>query len=490
MELVGLAEVVDVEQVRRQRVAAAVALTAVLIDGHLHLRSPLVTLPTVAAAGPHSQGAYPGGMRVAVGWQPPTGEGADAGPLRRMKVAATAALAIAAAVYVIGVTVHGGRGGFLAFVRAGAEAGLVGGLADWFAVTALFRRPLGLPVPHTALVPRKKDELATKLGEFVTGWFLTPEALARQVADARVVDRVGSWLAEPAHATAVAGELAIAADAALARVDGVEVADVCLELARRHRASERTSPLLGRLLAAAVDGDVQRPLIDVIAARGRDHIYTHMDQLRPTVRRFLEERNWLTSLVTTDRFVSRLLRDAAAELDAVSRRPEHPLRVALEGVLRDVAGELQADGRSGAAVEEVIGRLLEDPRVREVARDAAAGALRSVRSSLEPGGDLVVRAAGLLERLGAALVGDGRLHSDVERWTTDVVGHAVRRYGGELTTLIRRQVGEWPAAAASRRIELAVGRDLQYIRINGTVVGALAGVTIHAVSLALPGIGQ
>ena len=411
----------------------------------------------------------------------------DVTGLRRMKAVATAALAIAAAAYVAGVTVDGGRGALLAFVRAGAEAGLVGGLADWFAVTALFRRPLGLPVPHTALVPRKKDELATKLGEFVTGWFLTPEALAAQIAEAGVVRRVGEWLADPAHARALAGELAMAADAALARTDGGELADVVLDVARKHRASERTAPLVGRLLAAAVDGEAQRPLLDVLAGRASQHIATHVDSLRPTVRRFIEDRNWVTWLVTTDRFVTRLLNDAAAELDDIARRPEHPVRVAIEGVLRDVAADLQHEWAASDGVEEVVGRLLADDRVRAVVRDAAEGLVASLRASLREGGVVVERGASLLAGLGADLAAGGRLHDDAERWAADVVGHVVGRYGGELTALIRRQVAAWPAAAASRRIELAVGRDLQFIRVNGTVVGALAGVVIHAVSLALPG---
>lgn len=408
----------------------------------------------------------------------------DEGRLRRAKVAATGVLAVAAATYV--ATVVAGGGGVVGFVRSAAEAGVVGGLADWFAVTALFRRPLGLPVPHSALIPRQKDALATKLGDFVTGWFLTPSALAAQVRQAGVVRRVGAWLADPAHARAVAAELAAALDAALARVGGDELADALLDVARRHRTTHRVAPAVGRLLAAAVEGEAQRPLIDVLAARASEHLTTHVDELRPTVRRFIEERNWLTWLVTTDRFVTRLLRDAAVELDDIARRADHPVRVALESILASVATDLQADGPAGSAVDEVATRLLEDPRVRAVARDLGAGLLSSTRASLAPGGALADRLGGLLGRLGGDLAGGGRLHDDAERWAIEVVGQLVGRHGGELTTLIRRQVAEWPAAAASRRIEVAVGRDLQFIRVNGTVVGALAGVAIHAVTLALP----
>ncbi len=427
-------------------------------------------------------------MQAPAAWRALSGtESGDAGPLRRMKRTAAAALVVAAAVFVLTYVVSGGSGGALAFVRSGSEAAMVGGLADWFAVTALFRRPLGLPIPHTALIPRKKDELATKLGDFVTGYFLTPEALQRQVTDTGLVDRVGTWLADPAHAAPLARDLATAAERALADLDGADVVDYAVHLVRRHQAARSWAPILGRLLETAVEGGAQRPFVDVLAARGRDYLTSHLDELRPTVRRFIEERNWVTWLVTSDRFVTRLLRDAARELDAIATNPEHPLRIAVEGLLLDVATDLRDDEHLGGRIDEIAAKLLGDDRFREVMHDLVGDALRSVRTSLEPDGELTARIASLIVRLGRRAVADPRMHADVERWTSDMIGHAVTRYGGELTQLIRRQVGDWPAVAASRRIELAVGRDLQYIRINGTVVGALAGVAIHAVSLLLPG---
>ncbi|MCU4183015.1 DUF445 domain-containing protein [Acidiferrimicrobium sp. IK] len=426
-------------------------------------------------------------MQTPAAWRALSGaENEDAGPLRRMKRTATAALVVAAAVFVATYMVHGGSHGVLAFVRAGAEAAMVGGLADWFAVTALFRRPLGLPIPHTALIPRKKDELATKLGEFVTGYFLTPEALQRQVTDTDLVNRVGAWLADPAHAEPLARDVAVAAERALVALDAADIVDYAVHLVRRHQAGRSWAPMLGRLLETATEGGAERPFVDVLAARGRDYLRAHLDELRPTVRRFIEDRNWVTWLVTTDRFVTRLLRDAATELDAIATEPEHPLRVALEGLLLDVADDLQHDSVLATRIDETAGKVLADDRFRGVMHDLVGAGLQSVRDSLAPDGELTARIAGLIGRLGRRAVDDPRTHSDVERWASDMIGHAVTRYGGELTQLIRRQVGDWPAAAASRRIELAVGRDLQYIRINGTVVGALAGIVIHALSLLLP----
>ncbi len=420
-------------------------------------------------------------------WRAPGAEAASAGPLRRMKLTATLALVVAAAVFVASSIVAGGHGQLLAFVRSGAEAAMVGGLADWFAVTALFRRPLGLAIPHTALIPRKKDELATKLGEFVTGYFLTPAALQRQITDAGVVARVGSWLADPDHAARVGGEAATLAERALAAVEDADIVDAIIELARRDQARRSYAPILGRLLAAAVDGGATRPLVDVLAARAHDYLDAHVDDLRPTVRRFIEDRNWVTWLVTTDRFVTKLLRDTATELGAIGEDRDHPVRVGLDRILRDVAADLCDDQATAEQVDTVVARLLDDGAARDALTGLVNDAVASLRASLvAPDGELAARIAALVARIGRRLVDDDDLRDDIEARIGSLVVHGAERYGGELTRLIRTQVGDWPAAAASRRIELAVGRDLQFIRINGTIVGALAGLAIHGLALLLP----
>jgi uncharacterized membrane-anchored protein YjiN (DUF445 family) len=402
-----------------------------------------------------------------------------------MKRTATLLLVASAAVFVVS-TVVPGLGVTGGFVQAGAEAAMVGGLADWFAVTALFRRPLGLPIPHTALIPRKKDELATKLGEFVTGYFLTPEVLSDQVVEAGLVGRVGSWLADPQHASVLAVEAAAAAVAAVDVVDPDVVAAELLDVLAHDTTRHSPATALGNLLATAVDAGAPRPLVALLVSHARRYLEAHQAELAPTVKRFIEERHWVAWVVTTDRTVAKLFRDAIRELEVIERSPTHPLHAALDGLLTSVAVDLRQDPATRARVDGLVADLLADPRTSRALSSVVADALASLRRDLaDPDGALVGRIAELIGRLGERVVGEEGFHRQVEQWVQAMVGHAVGRYGHELTEIIRRQVGAWSGQSASQRIELAVGRDLQFIRLNGTAVGALAGLAIHAVALAI-----
>ena len=401
--------------------------------------------------------------------------------LRRMKLSATALLGVAAGLYVLSFAVdsHG-------FLRAGAEAAMVGGLADWFAVTALFRRPLGLPIPHTGLVPRKKDELATKLGEFVTGHFLTREVVVEQVEQAQVVRRAGAWLASPEHADRVAREASYGVRVLLEQLDDDSAVEYVLELLRRDVARRSYAPVLGRVLERAIAGGTQGPLVDVIVGRTRAHLVEHREALVPQVKAFLEDRHWVAWLLVTDKRVRNLLDGVAETLDAVAQDQQHPLRLWLDGLLRSFARELREDSVTSAKLMALAQQLLEDPAAQAVLHDVVTDALVSLRQSLGEVGPQQ-RISRLLAQVGDRLVTDEAFRTRVERALAGVVGHTVERYGGELTELIRGQVARWDATAASERIELAVGRDLQFIRINGTAVGALAGLVIHGLTLAAGG---
>ncbi|MGZ6827935.1 MAG: DUF445 domain-containing protein [Mycobacteriales bacterium] len=404
--------------------------------------------------------------------------------LRRMKLTASALLAVAALLYAGSLGLHGTAAGFL---RAGSEAAMVGGLADWFAVTALFRRPLGLPIPHTGLVPRKKDELATKLGEFVTGHFLTREVVVEQVRQADVLGRVGALLADPEVSSRLAREVAFNAGALLEAVDDEELVASALELLRRDAARRSYAPVLGRVLDRAIAGGTQRPLVDVVVTRARSYLRAHREELLPQARSFVDDRGWLASLLVSDKRIRGVLDGLADTLEQVERDQQHPARRWLEGLLRSVAHELQHDRYAAAKLDVLVLQLLDDPQAQAVLHDVVTDAVESVRQSLaDVDGDLQHRIAGLLGSVGRRATTDEVFRERAGRAVDAVVGHAVDNYGDELTSLIRTQVARWDATAASERIELAVGRDLQFIRINGTAVGALAGLVIHAVTLALP----
>ena len=398
--------------------------------------------------------------------------------LRSMKRTASGLLVVAAAAYVVSLRLDWG------YLTAASEAAMVGGLADWFAVTALFRRPLGLPIPHTGLVPRKKDELATKLGEFVTEHFLTRDVVIGQLRDAAVLQRAAAVVRRPDVASRIARELSFNASALLGVLDEDAVVASTLELLRRDQARRSYAPVLGRVLERAIAGGTQKPLVDIMVTRGRTYLRSHREELLPTLRDFVEERSFLASLFVSDKRLRGLIDAAADVLGEVETDPRHQLRRSLEDVLRSMAHALQHDRQAAAQLDQVVLRLLDDPQAQAVLHDVVTDAIASVRESLSDAeGALHDRLTTMVVSLGERIADDVEFRGRLEQVGERIIGHAVDNYGDEVTKLIRGQVQKWDARDASQNIELAVGRDLQFIRINGTFVGALAGLTIHAVTV-------
>ena len=402
-----------------------------------------------------------------------------------MKAVALGFLLGAAAVFVASFFL-GNDAGWVGYVRAGAEAAMVGGLADWFAVTALFRHPLGIPIPHTALVPRQKDALATKLGEFVTGNFLTADAVTEQVAEAQLVRRVAERVVDPATSALLGREIATAASALLGALDQRNITDYVLELARRDLARRSYTPVLGRFLARAVELNGQRQLLDVLVARGRDYLAGNRALVLGIVRQLLDNRSWLAGLVVSDKRINGWLDYAETTLRAVEADHDHPMRHWVNGLLASFADDLRYNTETAATLDREMLRLLEDPHLQSVLHEVLVDGLASVRASLDEGhGDLENRITLLVRDLGGRVLADPAVERQIESLLQDAVGYAVTHYGDAVVTLIQKTVAGWEARDASRRIELAVGRDLQFIRINGTVVGALAGLAIHTVAVLL-----
>jgi len=407
----------------------------------------------------------------------------DLAGLRRMKRVATGLLVLAASVFLLTFAMPDTTA--VGFLRAAAEAGMVGAVADWFAVTALFRHPLGLRIPHTALIPRQKDQLATKLGEFVSGHFLTPDAVAEQVAEAALVRRAGERLAEPAAASLVGKELATGIAAVIGSLDERSVTDYVLELARRDLERRSYTPVLGQFLARAVEGSSQRPLVDVCVTQTRQYVVAHREELVPQVKAFAE-RKFLGWLITTDKRVNGWIDDAIATLEAIEADPDHDLRRWLDGLLASLADELRYNAETARRVDAQLRALVEDPQLQNLLHTVLTDVVASVRASLdELDGGLQQRLAVLVQDVAGRVVTDPELEERIEQVLQKAVRYAVEQYGSTVVLLIQRTVAQWDPRDASSRIEAAVGRDLQFIRINGTVVGALAGLLIHAVALAL-----
>jgi uncharacterized membrane-anchored protein YjiN (DUF445 family) len=403
-----------------------------------------------------------------------------------MKALATGLLAGAAAIYVAMVLIGDGHGAWVGYVRAGAEAAMVGGLADWFAVTALFRHPLGLPIPHTALIPRQKDALAGQLGGFVTEHFLTPEAIHERVRLAEPTRKLGAYLSNAAKAGRWSRELAQVSAAALEAVDPHDITDYVLELVRQDQLRRSYAPTLGRLMAEAIDGTTHQPLIDLLIERAHSFLSSNEYVVRRELKRVVEGTGFLAWLFVTDKRITRLIGSARETLGEMKGNAGHPLRRELDALLATIARDLQTDSETANRIDAVISELLEDEQAHAILGDLVADVTASVTTSLrDPDSDLVRRIEKLLTTIAVRAQSDEDFIARVDGMVQGIVAYGVENYGDTVTTMIQEQVSRWSGADTARRIEGFVGRDLQFIRLNGTAVGALAGVGIHTVTLIL-----
>jgi uncharacterized membrane-anchored protein YjiN (DUF445 family) len=406
----------------------------------------------------------------------------DVRRLRRMKLAALAFLAVAAAVFVASYTIPGIKGN--GFLQTGAEAGMVGGLADWFAVTALFRRPLGLPIPHTALIPTRKDALAASLGEFMTGTFLTEENVAAHLRRVDLVRRTARWLCSAANAERVGEEIAAAAAALTEAVHSEEVADLLLATARTDIARRAYAPLLGQVLETAVKDESHQALTDIALLGTHRWLVDNRDDIVFEVKLVIEQSGLLAWLFTTTRRVTAVVEEVTDYVGSAATYRQHPLRRLIDRFLTTMAQELQKDPALAEQVNVEALRVLNDPALRGWLVDVVGGGITSLRATLQdPQSQSAQRLAVAISRYAERVLTEAELADRLEEGLIRISRFAVERYADVFSSLVINTVGEWDGKQTARRIEVFAGRDLQFIRINGTVVGALAGVAIHAVSL-------
>ncbi len=403
--------------------------------------------------------------------------------LRRMKAVALGFLLGAAVVYVVARLYedpNSATATWVGYVRAMAEASMVGALADWFAVTALFRHPLGLPIPHTAIIPRKKDALGENLGDFVGANFLAEEVVRDKLRRVGIGARLGRWLAQPRNAKRVTAELSTVVRAAVTVLRDEDVQAVLENAVVKRLVEQPWGPPLGRLLGQLFTDGAHRKLVDLVAERA----YEWVRDNHGAVLRVVSQRlpGW------SPRFVDELVADklyaeVLAFAWAVHSDPDHPMRTAVDTFLMEFAQDLRTDPATIERAELVKQQVLAHPEFQTLVGSAWGTAKKMLLEAAEdPSSELRRRVCDGLVALGLRLTGDAELRSKVDTWLEGASSYVVSNYRGEITTLITDTVQRWDAEETSRKVELQVGRDLQFIRINGTVVGALAGLAIHTIS--------
>lgn len=401
--------------------------------------------------------------------------------LRRMKAVALGFLLGATVVFLVCTWAQShGAPGWVGYVRAAAEAGMVGALADWFAVTALFKHPLGIPIPHTAIIKRKKDQLGEGLGMFVRENFLSPENVETKLRSADVASRTGKWLAEPVNAARVAAEVSTVLRVLVEMLRDEDVQQVLDKMIVKRVAEPQWGPPVGRVLNELLEAGRQEALIQLLA----DRAFQWSLNAGEIIERVIERDSPQWSPRWVDHLVGdRIHRELMDFTDKVRRNPDHELRRSATKFLFEFANDLQHDAATIQRAENVKEQIMARDEVTRAAETAWTAAKRIILESVDdPSSTLRGRIADSVIRIGESLRDDVDLRRKVDNWIVRGAQHLVAEYGAEITTIITDTIERWDAEEASDRIELHVGRDLQFIRINGTVVGSLAGLVIYSIA--------
>ncbi len=396
-----------------------------------------------------------------------------------MKAAATGLLVVMAAVF-LAARQYEAAYPWLGWVKAFAEAGMVGGLADWFAVTALFRHPLGLPIPHTAIIPRNKDRIGEALATFLRENFLIAPVVARRMRHIDLAGAAGRVLQAPQGE-----ETRIRRGASRLIADLFESLDderlgglVKSSIANRIRAME-VSPLLGHALASAINEDRHVPMLEA-AIRWTSRA---LDANEGLIREMVHKRaNWALKLAGLDAKLADAIVTGLKKLSAdMQEDPAHPMRVKIEQALADLANDLQLKPETRLRVEAMKVELLDNKSV-SIWLDTLwqKGREAIIRAARNPDAAMAGKLGDVLQSMGQSLEKDDRMKRAINQFARRAVAGMAASYGGSLVKLVSETVRGWDAQTITNRLEAAVGRDLQYIRINGTLVGGLVGLALHA----------
>src|SRR4051794_4149917 len=399
---------------------------------------------------------------------------------RGMKIAATGLLVVMAAVFA-GARALEPHYPALAYVKAFAEAAMVGGLADWFAVTALFRHPLGLPIPHTAIIPRNKDRIGEALANFLKENFLIPAVVARRMRNIDVAGTAGRFLQTPAGEgnRIRAGASRLIADIFESLDDERLGGIVKGAVASRLRRTE-VSPLLGHALASAINEDRHVPMLEAAIRWTARALDANEQLIRDMVRK---KANWVLKLAGLDTKLADSIIDGLRKLTVeMSTDPAHPVRVKVEEALVQLANDLQTKPETRERVEAIKEQLLDNQSV-SLWLDALwqRGREAIIKAARNPDAVMAGKLGEVLKSMGGTLEKDRRIRAAINQFARRAVVGMAASYGGSIVRLVSDTVRSWDARTVTARLEAAVGRDLQYIRINGTLVGGMVGLVLYVV---------
>ena len=396
-----------------------------------------------------------------------------------MKVVATGLLVVMAAVFAL-TRVMQPVHPWLGYVKAFAEAAMVGGLADWFAVTALFRHPLGLPIPHTAIIPRNKDRIGEALASFIRENFLIPSVVARRMQRLDVAGAAGRFLQTPAgEGTRIrAGASRLIADV-FESLDDERLGGIVKGAISTRLRKMEVAPLLGHALASAINDDRHVPMLEAAIRWTARALDANEQLIREMVRK---KANWVLKLAALDTKLADAIIDGLRKLTVeMSTDPAHPVRLKIEEALAHLANDLQTKPETRERVEAIKEQLLDNQSV-SLWLDALwqRGREAIIKAARNPDAVMAGKLGEVLKSMGGTLEKDRRIRAAINQFARRAVVGMAASYGGSIVKLVSETIRGWDAQTVTNRLEAAVGRDLQYIRINGTLVGGLVGLVLYA----------
>ncbi|MDZ7684680.1 MAG: DUF445 domain-containing protein [Gammaproteobacteria bacterium] len=402
--------------------------------------------------------------------------------LDRMKRLATGLLVLMTLVYIMSRIFHGPA--WLGFVEATAEAAMIGALADWFAVTALFRHPLGLPIPHTAIIPRRKDAIADQFGIFVQQNFLSEDVISEKVRSMNLSRRVADWIVQRENAHAIAEQVSAGLAGVVRVMNDAEVQTMIERRVEQKVRDTSFSPIIGDILTFITSGRRQQELFDGAAEVGLYLLEDSDEDIQSTVKR---ETPWWFPASVDAAIYRRIVRSVSKMLYEMQVDIYHPMRVRLVAMVNEFLDDLKHSDDIRTKEDAIKEDLLQQPAVRDFTvtlwsdiKDAL------LRQSEQPDAELRQAIEDSVVRFGESIQEDETLAAKIDGWADDSARYLIRTYGHEVADLIANTIEGWDPEATSERIEVQIGKDLQFIRINGTVIGGLAGFVIHSVTVATP----
>lgn len=366
---------------------------------------------------------------------------------------------------------------WLAYPRAFAEAGMIGACADWFAVVALFRHPLGIPIPHTAIVPQSKQRIAVALGRFIANNFLSPRVVGDRIRDVDIAGWAAQWIERPSHARSAAQRTVSAVHQAMQTTPSADLNAFLTRRTRQGIAAIPAAPLASRVLALLwAHGNAQ-----ALVERLINSASTALANNKETIRKKVSQRSYRFVPKWVDGMVAdRVISGVSQTLDEM-REPDHPWRVELKAEIERLIDRLATDPEYLAKGEELKQQMLDNP--------AVIGQIDAMWHAIEVRLNSAATSAAIGDAIETALMSvaarvrdDAEMRDRINRWLRVAALRAVASRRQEIAAFIRKVVENWDTETLIMRIELQVGRDLQFIRINGTVVGGLVGLLIFSVS--------